>query len=314
MFGPNNKGPLIPMLNLRHYELLVALAEDLHFGRAAERLGISQPQLTVLLKQMEDQIGTLLFERNRRRVSLAPAGERLLPEARAVLRHARRAQDVALRVGRGMIGELRLGYIGAASYNGVLTRLVRAFRHKAPDTQLQLTLMDLDRQIPEVSAGNLDAGIIRLPYPDMPDNLVTRTLCDEELWIALPSDHRLAGSAGPIDLAALRDEPFIATHLHSTSGFSAAMHLACAHAGITPNIVQRSPQFSSIASLVAARLGVAIVPEAIRNVHIPDVCYLPLADQHVAANISLVHQRERENPALDLLLTCLDEMNFEETS
>jgi len=300
------------LLTIRHYELLVALAEELHFGRAAERIGISQPQLTVLLKQMEDQIGTLLFERNRRKVALAPAGERLLPEARAVVRHAHRAQDVALRVGKGMIGELRLGYIGAAAYNGVLTKLVRGFRSNAPHTQMQLTLMDLDRQIPEVSAGNLDAGIIRLPFVEMPDNLVTRTLCQEKLWIALPTDHRLAERDVAVDLRDLRDETFIATHLSPTSGFSAAMYRACAKAGISPNIVQRSPQFASIASLVAARLGVAIVPEAIRNVHIPDVTYRPLADQEVTANISLVHQADRKNPALDLLLTCLNDLNFEQ--
>ena len=177
------------MLTLRHYELLVALAEELHFGRAAERLTISQPQLTQQLKQMEEMIGTRLFERNRRRVDLAPAGQLLLPEARAVLRHAALAEDVAMRAGRGTIGELALGYVGAASLSGVLTRLLLAYRAKAPDIRLQLTLMDLDIQIPEVAAGNLDAGIVRLPFPNMPDTLAARTLRQERLWVALPAGH-----------------------------------------------------------------------------------------------------------------------------
>ncbi len=295
------------MLSLRHYELLVILAEELHFGRASERLKISQPQLTMHLKQMEEMIGTVLFERNRRKVELAPAGRLLLPEARAVLRHATRAQAVAMRVGQGMIGELALGYIGAAAFNGILTRLLRNYREKAPDIQLHLTLMDLDLQIPEVASGNLDAGIVRLPYPNMPDNVVTRVLCQERLWVALPSAHRLATTDGPVALVDLRDDPFVATHLPPNTGFSASMHRACANAGITPDIVHRSPQFASIVSLVAAGLGVAIVPESIKYLLIPDVVYKPLDDVSETANISLVYQRNREYRALDLLLSCLDE-------
>ena len=295
------------MLLIRHYEVLVILAEELHFGRAAERLNISQPQLTQLLKQMEEIIGTLLFERNRRKVSLAPAGRILLPEARAVLRQAARAEKIALHAGQGMIGELALGYIGAAAYNGVLTRLLRPFREKAPKTRLNLTLMDLDQQIPEVSAGNLDVGVVRLPYPDMPSNLVTRTLCEETLLAALPADHPLASGDDAVDLGALKNEPFIATHLPPNTGFAASLHQACAAASITPDIVYRSPQFASIVSLVAAGLGVAIVPASIRNAHIPGVVYKPLANVKATANICLVYRATHESPALDLFLSCLDD-------
>ncbi|WP_430513348.1 LysR substrate-binding domain-containing protein [Pannonibacter phragmitetus] len=300
------------MLLLRHYELLVVLAEELHFGRASERLGISQPQLTLQLKQMEELIGATLFERNRRNVGLAPAGQLLLPEARAVLRHAARAESVAMRAGRGMIGELALGYIGAAAFNGVLTKLVRGFREKAPDTQLRLTLMDLDRQIPEVSAGNLDAGIVRLPFPNMPDNVVMRTLCQERLWLAIPQSHPLAESDTPVHLASLGGEPFVTTHLPPNTGFAAAMHRACARAGITPDVVQRSPQFASIVSLVAAGLGVAVVPQSVRNLLMPGVVYKPLADVEETANISLVYQVERQSPALELFLSCLDDLTLQE--
>ncbi|QDY70633.1 LysR substrate-binding domain-containing protein [Qingshengfaniella alkalisoli] len=299
------------MLTLRHYELLIVLAEELHFGRASERLHISQPQLTLQLKQMEELIGTTLFERNRRKVTLAAAGELLLPEARAVLRHAARAEDVAIRAGKGMIGELRIGYIGAAAYNGVLTKLVRSYRDKTPDTQLTLSIMDLDRQVPEVAAGNLDAGIVRLPYPDLPDNISVRTLCQERLMLALSEEHKLALSDAPINLSSLEDEFFVATHLPPNTGFSAAMHRACAVAGISPNIVHRSPQFASIISLVAARMGIAIVPEAIQHLCIKGVVYRPLADVDVTANISLVHQSGPVGPALELFLSCLDETTFD---
>ncbi|RBP88580.1 DNA-binding transcriptional LysR family regulator [Rhodobacter sp. 140A] len=296
------------MLTLRHYELLVVLAEELHFGRASERLKISQPQLTLQLQQMEELVGARLFERTRRKVSLSTAGALLLPEARAVLRHAERAEEVALRVGRGMIGELALGYIGAAAYNGVLTNLVRRYRLRAPQTAMRLTLMDLDRSIPEVAAGNLDAGIVRLPYPDLPDDLSTRTLCEEKLWIALPEAHPLAQRADrPVTLQDVRDEPFIATHLPPNTGFSAAMHRACAGAGITPDIVQRSPQFASIVSLVAAGLGVALVPEAVKHVQIAGVVYKPLPELTETANISLVYRTDHESPPLALFLSCLDD-------
>lgn len=296
------------MLTLRHYELLTVLAEELHFGRASERLKISQPQLTLQLKQMEEMVGALLFERTRRKVGLSTAGALLLPEARAVLRHAERAEDVALRVGRGMIGELALGYIGAAAYNGVLTSLVRRYRARAPQTAMRLTLMDLDLSIPEVAAGNLDAGIVRLPYPELPDNLTARTLCEERIWIALPDGHPLAQDADqPVTLRDVGNEPFIATHLPSNSGFSAAMHRACAGAGITPNIVQRSPQFASIVSLVAAGLGVALVPEAVKHLRIAGVTYKPVQGLTETANITLVYQTTHQSPPLVLFLSCLDD-------
>lgn len=298
------------MLLLRHYELLVVLAEELHFGRASERLGISQPQLTLQLKQMEEMTGAMLFERNRRNVGLAPAGQLLLPEARAVLRHAARAEAVAMRAGKGMIGELALAYIGAAAFNGVLTKLVRRYREKAPDTDLRLTSMDLDKQIPEVSAGNLDVGIVRQPFPNVPDNVVMRTLFQERLWIALPGEHPMVARDQSVRLADLGNEPFLATHLPPNTGFAAAMHRACARAGITPDIVQRSPQFASIVSLVAAGLGVAVVPEAIQNFHMPGVVYKPLADVVETADISLVYQPERRSPALDLFLSCVDEITL----
>lgn len=293
------------MLTLRHYELLVVLAGELHFGRAAEILGISQPQLTLQLKQMEEQIGTMLFERNRRKVDLAPAGRLLLPEARAVLRQAAKAEEVALQVGQGQIGELALGYIGAASYSGVLARLLRLYRDRAPDVRLQLTAMDLDLQYPEVSAGNLDAGIVRLPYPNMPENVVTRTLLQERLWIALPVDHPQAANEG-VRLADLAKESFIGTHLPPNTGFSASMHRAFASVGLTPQIVHRCPQFASIVSLVSARLGLAVVPESMKNLVMQDVVYRPLIDVEETANISIVYQERRESPALELFLSCIE--------
>jgi DNA-binding transcriptional LysR family regulator len=293
------------LLTLKHYELLTVLAQELHFGRAAQRLGISQPMLTQQLKQMEDIVGTLLFDRNRRRVSVTAAGELILPEARAVVRQARRAEDVALRAGRGGLGELRIGYIGAIAYNGVLTRLLSHFRPLATQIDLHLTLMDLDRQFPEVAAGNLDAGLVRLPFPDIPDGVEARILHYEDLWITLPEDHPFAAEA-EIDLAKFDRADFISTHLPTNSGFSAAAHSAWAQVGVTPHIVHRAPQFASIISLVAAGLGVAIVPECMQRVHLPGVVYRPLRDVTVKAPIALIYRRDRESPPLELLLKSLN--------
>ncbi|MGQ3672505.1 LysR substrate-binding domain-containing protein [Xanthobacter sp. TB0136] len=294
------------MLTLKHYELLVVLAEELHFGRAAQRLGISQPQLTHQLKQMEEIVGTLLFNRNRRRVELTRAGNLLLPEASGVMRHAKRAEAVALQAGHGLLGELRLGYIGAVTLNGVLTRLLTKFRTRAIKIQLQLLLMDLDQQFPEVKAGNLDAGLVRLPYPALSPDLATRTLYHENLWIALPRDHPMAEQED-VELAALGGEDFIATHLPASAGFSAAVHTACTEAGITPNVVYRAPQFTAIASLVEAGLGVAVVPEALGRVRLPGVVYRPLRDITVRAEIALVYRQDNRSPPLDLLLDCIED-------
>ncbi|MDR7124345.1 LysR family transcriptional regulator [Pseudotabrizicola sp. 4114] len=293
------------MLTLKHYELLCTLAEDLHFGRAAMRLGISQPQLTQQLKQMEDIVGALLFDRTRRKVLISPAGLLLLPDARAVVRHARRAEDVALRAGRGLLGELSLGYVGAVAFNGVLTRILANFRSRAAQIDLRLVMMDLDRQFPEVAAGNLDVGLVRLPYPDIPPEIVARTLHHEALWIALPDGHPLAGEA-EVSLSDLGGADFIATHLPPNTGFSAAAHAAWAEAGITPNIVHRAPQFAAIVALVGAGLGVAIVPESMRNALLPGVVYRPLRDTTKTAPIALIYRRDRESPPLNLFLASIE--------
>lgn len=294
------------MLTLKHYELLTVLAEELHFGRASQRLGMSQPQLTQQLKQMEDIVGTRLFDRTRRKVAIAPAGQLILPDARAVIRHAQRAEDVALRAGRGLLGELSLGYIGTAGYNGVLTRVLRNFRPKATQIDLRLVQMDLDRQFPEVIAGNLDAGIVRLPYPDISQHLATRSLHFEDLWIALPKDHPQAARE-EVSLAAFDGADFIATHLPPNMGFAAAVQAAWAEAGITPNILYRAPQFASIVSLVEAGLGVAVVPDALRRVHLPGVVYRPLAGTTKRAEIALIYRRDRESPPLELFLSSIDQ-------
>lgn len=294
------------MLTLKHYELLIVLAEELHFGRAAVRLGMSQPQLTQQLKQMEDIIGTRLFDRTRRKVELAPAGQLILPDARAVVRHVRQAEDVALRAGRGLLGQLSLGYIGAVAYNGVLTSILSHFRPRAKQVDLTLRLMDLDRQFPEVTAGNLDVGLVRLPFPDISPDLEVRVLHRENLWIALPRDHPLAAQDS-VALADLEGEDFIATHLPPNTGFSAAAHAAWAEAGITPNIVYRSPQLASIVSLVEAGLGVAIIPEAMHRVQLPGLAYRRLHDITAQAEIALIYRRDSESPPLKLFLASVEE-------
>ncbi|TGD41909.1 LysR family transcriptional regulator [Pseudotabrizicola sediminis] len=293
------------LLTLKHYELLCVLAEELHFGRAAARLGVSQSQLTQHLKQMEEIVGALLFDRTRRRVSLSPAGALILPDARAFVRHARRAEDVALRAGRGILGELSLGYVGAVAFNGVLTRILAEFRNRATQIDLRLEMMDLNRQFPEVAAGNLDVGLVRLPYPDIPPDVVARTLHHEALWIALPENHPLAG-ADQVLLADLNGADFIATHLPPNTGFSAAAHAAWAEAGVTPNIVHRAPQFAAIVSLVGAGLGVAIVPEAMRRAVLPGVVYRPLRGTTKTAPIALIYRADRESPPLNLFLASIE--------
>lgn len=298
------------MLTLKHYELMCALAEELHFGRAALRLGISQPQLTQQLKQMEDIVGTLLFDRTRRKVSISAAGLLILPDARAVVRHARRAEDVALRAGRGLLGELSLGYVGAVAFNGVLSRILANFRAQAAQVDLRLVMMDLDRQFPEVAAGNLDVGLVRLPYPDIPAGIVARTLHAEALWIALPENHPQARTDF-VSLSDLDGADFIATHLPPNTGFSAAAHAAWAEAGVTPNIVHRAPQFPAIVSLVGAGLGVAIVPEAMKYAALPGVVYRPLRGTTKTAPIALIYRRDRESPPLELFLASVETMGAE---
>ena len=240
----------------------LAVAEELNFGRAAEKLGIAQPNLSQQIKSLEEIVGARLFDRTQRSVRLSSAGKHFVDEARQTLAHADLALVSARRAGRGEIGLLGIGYVGSATYTGVLVSILSAFRKDSPDVEIELTELEMERQVQAIAEGKLDIGFIRPPL-ELPLGIGSALLIREELVLALPTRHPLAARER-VALTDMRDEVFItpkhapnvSCHKHTTD--------ACLAAGFVPRLGPQAAHFVTIVSMVAVGLGVALVPRSCR--------------------------------------------------
>lgn len=255
-------------MEIRHLRYFVAVAEELHFGRAAQRLHIQQPPLSRQIQDFEAELGFPLFERSRRRVELTPAGTALLGRARQVFD----ALDVAIRDARsaseGESGRLVVGYPSSLAYSG-LTELLRAFRTRFPSVEISLRELPPADQIDGLKAGSLDVGFVRtsLDDPTLAAELVRR----ESLMVVLPDDHRLAKQR-TIPLKALAHEPFVMFPRARGPAFFDQLMALCGRAGFSPRIVQEAAQLD-IVSLIAAGFGISIMPSSMRNFRRPGLAF-----------------------------------------
>ena len=194
-------------MELRHLRYFVAAAEELHFRRAAERLGIAQPALSQQIQQLEQEIEALLFHRLTRGVELADAGRVFLDDARAILEHVEQAKAKAQRVARGDQGMIRIGFTGSASFNPIVPGVIQDYRARFPGIAVSLVESGTSQLVDSLRAGRVDAAFIRSPSREV-DGLLVVSILEEEMLIALPSRHDLAASAS-LPLEALSGEPFI---------------------------------------------------------------------------------------------------------
>jgi DNA-binding transcriptional LysR family regulator len=250
-------------VELRHLRYFVAVAEDLSFRGAADRLRIAQPALTHQIQALERILGARLLNRTKRSVELTEAGSLFLEEARMTLRQAERARLVGAQAGRGELGCIEIGYVGSTASTGILSSTVFSFRRAYPAVDLRLTEMDMDRRLEGLAEGRLDVGFIRPPAPEYPLGVTAVTILKEPVIVALRKDHPLAVKTA-ISVASLANEPFITTPCEH-------MMSVCRQGGFTPRVVQQARQFATIVSLVGAGLGVALVPGCMRSVQLPDV-------------------------------------------
>lgn len=266
-------------LDLRRLRYVIAVADELHFGRAAERLHIAQPALSQQVRTFEAALGAPVFERTTRAVSLTPAGERLIERGRRILAEADAAVAEVRRIAGGEEGTLRLGFIGSATY-GLMPSVVRAMRERHPLVTVELTSERLSTALAlGLHAGELDAAVMR-PCRDL-TGLEHRTLGQERLVAALPAHHPLAGREA-IDLADLADDGFVSFPLED-SAMGRAQHEACLVAGFVPAVAAQVAETSALVTFVAAGIGVALVPAGVEQVKIPGVAYRPLSGepQHI---------------------------------
>ncbi|HEX7747813.1 MAG TPA: LysR family transcriptional regulator [Bordetella sp.] len=276
-------------MDLRRIRYFTVLAETLHFGRAALRLNMAQPPLSHQIRVLEEELGARLFERNNRRVELTPAGQALLPEARALLAQAERVGAIAARVQRGELGELRIGLVNSAALTPLITRLIHTYRQRWPGVHLRIEELTTHDQLAAMLDRRLDLALVRgATAPDLPPTLRTLRLLEDALIVALPPQHRLAGGTGPLSARDLADDGFVMYPQESGTGVYDQIMSLCRRAGFVPRVTQEARAVSTIVGLVAAGLGVALVPQALRSIDVNGVAYRPLREKEAKSAMWLV--------------------------
>jgi DNA-binding transcriptional LysR family regulator len=272
-------------VELRHLRAFVAVAEELHFGRAAARLHISQPPLSQQIRRLEDELGARLFRRTKRRVELTPAGQAFLAEARQTLAQAERAVRAAQRAERG---ELGVGYLIASAY-GPLPDVIRIFRRRFPDVDLRLQSMRSVQQRHALLNREIDVGFVR-PHAADP-RLIYEAIWRESAVVALPGDHPLTRRP-VVDVSDLETEVFVLVEPEDAGAFYDQVFALCRSAGFTPRVAHRVPDVHAAIALVAAGLGIGPVPAAIQGFKRKGVVYRPLRSHTFGVEMGLAWRRD----------------------
>lgn len=281
-------------MELRHLRYALAIAEHLHFTRAAKALGIGQPPLSQQIKILEEELGVRLFHRLTRGVELTEAGKAFMPLAQTAVQAAGQAAAAAQKAARGEIGVLSVGFTSSASFNPVVPGIIGRVRETFPNLEMSLVEQTTATLLARMADGTLDVAFLR-PALGETDGLATRRLPDEDLWIALPARHRLAGSES-LDLLDLAGEPFILYPRSNGRLLYDTIIAACRNAGFSPRIAQEAPQMASTVNLVAAGVGVALVPESMCRLHAQGVEYARIAGDGPKAQLVVAHRRDGPMP------------------
>lgn len=260
-------------MEMRHLRCLVAVAEELHFGRAAQRLNLSQPPVSQAIKELEAELGQRLFERNSRRISLTPAGEEALRDAQAVLARTEALRSRARDASGGSAARLAIGFISLAAYS-YLPEALRRFTADHPQVKLQLQESTTDQMLAELERGTLDVGCL-FASPTLPAALRYQATHRDPLIVALPENHPLA-RLKRVPLERLAGEQFLAFERHHGPLMFDTMVSACMRHGFSPRIFP-ARQMHTIVSLVSGGIGVALVPACLEVLHRKGVVYRPLA-------------------------------------
>jgi DNA-binding transcriptional LysR family regulator len=291
-------------VELRHMRYFLAVAEELHFGRAAEKLRIAQPPLSQQIQRLEGELGVKLFERTKRRVELTAAGKSFLKEARQTLEQAEQAVRAAQRASRGEIGELAVGFVGSATYH-ILPLVLRSFRSRFPNVEISLHEDSPAEQVRQLRMGGIHVGFFRSQFED--EALVSEVVLQEPMVVALPEAHELSGQPR-VSLNRLAGEPFILFPRKIGPGFHDLIVSLCQRAGFSPRVAQEANDMQTIVSLVAAGLGVALVPASCQNFRRVGVVYKAIRDEGAKATMAVAWRRDDKSPVLDAFLNVVREV------
>jgi len=285
-------------MELRHLRYFVAVAEELHFRRAAERLHMSQPPLSQQIRQLEQEVGAQLLSRNQRKVELTAAGAAFLVRAREILEAVEDAARQARRVQRGEVGRLAVGFVGSAMYSFV-PELLRAFREQAPDIALRLHELGTTEQLRQLDDGRLDVGFLRTP--GRRPGLSFETVLEEPVVVAMPDVHPLA-QRSLVRLSDLVGESLVLLTPAGSPGLRAALASSIAQLGGEERIIQEVAEMQTVIGLVAAGVGISLVPESVRALVRHGVTYRPLDDTAPVVRLAMAWRATDESPVLTAFL------------
>lgn len=282
-------------MELRHLKYFLAVAEELHFGRAAARIYIAQPPLSQQIKQLEAEIGVKLFNRTKRRVELTEAGKIFQQEAYAVLERLENGVLKAQQAALGEAGWLSIGFVSSINYE-ILPKVLREFRRQYPDVEIFLQEMHNLEQTQSLLEKRIHVGFARMPPASR--EIVSKIIAREPLIIALPSAHKLR-KKNNLKLAELENEPFIVFSQSRPSPFYEYILRLCAEAGFQPSIVQQVGEIQTALGLVAAEIGVALVPASTHNLHREGVIYKSLAAPQPIIEMTMQFRKDEASPVVE---------------
>jgi DNA-binding transcriptional LysR family regulator len=282
-------------VELRHLRYFAAVAEELHFRRAAERMRIAQPGLSQQIKRLEDELKVTLLVRTRRRVQLTDAGRSFLAEARRILADAERAVRVARLTASGEAGELTIGCTEAGQIS-VLPRVLPAFRARFPGVRFTVETLDTMAQLQALRGGRIAVGFLRLPFEE-DRHLVVEPVLREPLIVVLPENHALAARRR-IPFKTLATEPWITFPRRLSPGFYDSLVAHCRQAGVTLNVAREAEHFQAQQSLVALGFGLALQPASVQIIRRQGVVYRPLGPPVPHATLGMTYRRDGAPEAL----------------
>jgi len=288
---------------MRHLRYFVAVAEELHFGRAAERLHMTQQPLSQQIRQLETELGVLLFHRTKRQVQLTEPGKAFLGEARQILQKADQAVEMVRQVAQGESGRLKVGFSGFATYS-ILPKVLRVFREFFPRVELELEEMTTSVQVQALQDQQIHLGMMIPPVPDATLNL--ELILREPFVVILPETHSLATQL-ELTLLDLANESFILVSRHLEPGYYDQCISLFQKAGFSPKVIQKASQKQTILGLVSASMGVSLAPASIRNIQRTGVVYTTLNAPMSEVDLAAVWRQDEQSPILQKFLKVIRE-------
>lgn len=292
-------------IETRQLRYFVAVAEELHFGQAAQRLNMTQPPLSQAIQGLEQLLGAALFHRTTRQISLTAAGLALLPEAKRLLQQVESLPVLTQRAAAGEIGALKLAFVSIADYS-VLPPSLRLFRERHPQVNIELHEATTDVQLQALEKGSIDVGLMIPPVPEHLRSLIDyRRLRLEPLMLAIAEHRRKRKAAN--QLSSYKDLPLVLFPRKIAPAFHDCILSCFQQQGLTPEISQEAIQMQTIIALVSADMGIALVPQSVSNLKRPGVYYQSLSDIDASVEIGVAWRKDNSSPVLRAFLNLLEE-------